>query len=52
MLIGIRVTAAEEITGLDLVEMGMEAYPGGAEVEAKIQSEVSIGPAAGQPARL
>ena len=33
---GIRVRPEDEMTGLDIVEMGMEAYPEGADVEAKI----------------
>jgi ammonium transporter, Amt family len=33
---GLRVRPEDEIAGLDVVEMGMEAYPEGAETEAKM----------------
>jgi hypothetical protein len=31
-VVGLRVTPEHEIRGLDLAELGMEAYPGGAEL--------------------
>jgi Amt family ammonium transporter len=36
---GIRVSAEDELTGLDIAEMGMEAYPDAAEIEAKAEEE-------------
>jgi Amt family ammonium transporter len=34
-MMGIRVSAEDEITGLDIAEMGMEAYPDAAELEKR-----------------
>jgi Amt family ammonium transporter len=44
-LMGVRVRAEDEIAGLDVAEMGMEAYPEAQEIEAKVR-EVAPVPAA------
>jgi Amt family ammonium transporter len=45
MTMGVRVKAQDEVEGLDLAEMGMEAYPDAVEIEAKIEKETGIRPA-------
>jgi Amt family ammonium transporter len=42
MTLGVRVKAEDEVEGLDLAEMGMEAYPDAVEIEAKIEKETGI----------
>jgi Amt family ammonium transporter len=42
---GIRVSAEHELAGLDVAEMGMEAYPDADEMEARAQSESELRPA-------
>jgi Amt family ammonium transporter len=39
---GVRVKAEDEVTGLDLAEMGMEAYPEAVEIETKVQEETGL----------
>ena len=42
MTLGVRVKAEDEVTGLDIAEMGMEAYPDAIEIEAKVEKETGI----------
>ena len=42
---GVRVPVEDEIVGLDIAEMGMEAYPESAEIEARVQLETGVRPA-------
>jgi Amt family ammonium transporter len=44
-VMGLRVSAADELTGLDLAEMGMEAYPDEVRIEARPRAEPEIPPA-------
>ena len=37
-LMGLRVSAEDEINGLDIAEMGMEAYPDAAEFEGRARA--------------
>jgi Amt family ammonium transporter len=46
---GLRVTAEHEVVGLDISEMGMEAYPDAMEFEGKVQRETGIRPGALPP---
>ena len=39
LAVGLRVSSEEEVNGLDLAEMGMEAYPDAREIEAKVRQE-------------
>jgi Amt family ammonium transporter len=39
---GVRVKAEDEVGGLDLAEMGMEAYPDAVEIETKVQEETGL----------
>jgi Amt family ammonium transporter len=44
-VMGLRVSAEHEIMGLDIAEIGMEAYPDSAEVEGRLHPEqVSAAP--------
>jgi len=42
--IGLRVSPEDEVGGLDIAEMGMEAYPDAIEMETRSQEEVRIRP--------
>ena len=46
MTMGVRVKAEDEVGGLDIAEMGMEAYPDAIEIEAKVERETGIRPVA------
>ena len=37
LVIGVRPAAADEISGLDVAEIGMEAYPDATEIEEKLR---------------
>ena len=39
---GVRVKAEDEVSGLDIAEMGMEAYPDAVEIEAKVEKETGL----------
>ena len=39
LLLGVRVKAEDEVNGLDVAEIGMEAYPDAREIEEKIRVE-------------
>jgi Amt family ammonium transporter len=41
LTIGVRVTREDEVAGLDLAEIGMEAYPDAHEIEEKTRAEVA-----------
>lgn len=47
--IGLRVSPEDEVDGLDIAEMGMEAYPDAIEMETRSQEEVRIRPPGHQP---
>jgi hypothetical protein len=36
------VKAEDEVAGLDVAEMGMEAYPDAVEIEAKVEKETGL----------
>lgn len=42
LTMGVRVKAEDEVGGLDLAEMGMEAYPDAVEIEAKVAQETGL----------
>jgi Amt family ammonium transporter len=44
MVMGVRVKAEDEINGLDVAEIGMEAYPDAMEIEEKVRSAHSATP--------
>lgn len=41
-VMGVRVKAEDEVEGLDIAEMGMEAYPDAGEIEAKVEKETGM----------
>jgi Amt family ammonium transporter len=49
LLMGVRVSAQDEITGLDHAEMGMEAYSEAAEIEASSREYGASAPAIARP---
>jgi ammonia channel protein AmtB len=49
-VVGLRVAPEHEIRGLDLAEMGMEAYPGGAALGSVEEPGPSTVIATGEPA--
>jgi Amt family ammonium transporter len=40
-VVGVRVSEEDEINGLDIAEIGMEAYPESTEIEARVNPEVA-----------
>ncbi len=44
LLFGVRVTAPDEIVGLDLAEIGMEAYPDALEIEDRVRQATAPDP--------
>ena len=51
-VVGLRVAPEHELRGLDLAEMGMEAYPGGGELDPIEEPAISTVIAATDPRPL